>query len=84
MTKMQNETLQMKRTKEPRLTINDPWRNLINSIFLLFIFLFFFFFFLGFNADVGEFRENFLSKSTFTQPLWMFISPTLIKFKFVG
>ena len=79
MNKMQNETLQMKGTKEPRLTINDPWRNLINSIFLLFIFLFF-----GFNADVGEFRENFLSKSTFTQPLWMFISPTLIKFKFVG
>ena len=41
MNKMQNETLQMKRTKEPRLTINDSWRNLINSMFLLFFFFFF-------------------------------------------
>ena len=43
MNKMQNETLHMKRTKEPRLIINDPRRDLINSIFLLFPFPFFFF-----------------------------------------
>ena len=41
MNKMQNETLHIKRTKESRLVINDSWRNLINSIFLLFSFPFF-------------------------------------------
>ena len=64
MNNMQNETLHIKRTKESRLVINDSWRNLINSIFLLFSFPFFLF-----NAEVGEFRANFLSKTTFTQPL---------------
>ena len=51
MNKMQNETLHMKRTKEPRLITNDPKRSLINSIFLLFSFPFFLF-----NVEVGEFR----------------------------
>ena len=64
MNKMQNETLHIKRTKESRLIINDRQRNLINSIFLLFFLSFFLF-----NTEVGEFRANFLSKTTFTQPL---------------
>ena len=61
--KIQNETLHMKRAKEPRLIINDPWRNLINSIFFLFSFPFFFFFFFLFNAKVGEFIANLLPKN---------------------
>ena len=64
MNKIQNETLHIKATKELRLIINDPYRNLINSIFLLFTFPFFLF-----NAEAGEFKANFLSKTTFTKPL---------------
>ena len=72
--KIQNETLHMKRAKEPRLIINDPWRNLINSIFLLFSFPFFFFFFFHLMQRL---EQTSYQKTTFTQ----FISPTLIKFK---
>ena len=75
MNKMQNETLHMKRTKEPRLMINDPRRHLINSIFLLFPFPFCFglFFFFNVMQRLGDFRANFLLKITFKEPLWMFI-----------
>ena len=65
MNKMQNETLHMKRTKEPRLIIND----LINSVFLLFSFPFLIFLF---NAEVGEFRALLL-KTTFTLVKFKFV-----------
>ena len=59
--KIQNETLHMKRAKEPRL-INM----ILDAIWLIQFSSFFpfpFFFFFPFNAEVGEFRANLLPKN---------------------
>ena len=77
--KIQNETLHMKRAKEPRLInmiLDAIWLIQFSSFFP---FPFFFFFF-HLMQRLESLEQTSYQKTTFTQ----FISPTLIKFKLGG